>query len=223
MHKIKVEQKSLNVKEEELYITDFLEDLELKVRGTVYCAIQNFHNQTIKILLEENSHLTIEFLLDLENTKNKITIENQENSKLDMHYACTYKGTNELVIENVITTSHNENTIQVRAVENDGALTILATGEIQGNTKENTYLEDIKAITTHENSIKIMPDLKVATNSVLANHNATIGPIEENLLFYLESKGLAKESATSLIKEGFLKSNLQEKILKFIGGERDES
>ena len=219
MHKIKVEQKSLDLKEEEVIITSFLNDLKLNVEGQVYCAIQKFQNQTLEINLAKNSHLTIEFLLDVENSKNEITIFNQENSQLDFHYACQFKNTNELIIHNQIQTDHNRNALLVRAVENGGNLSILATGEIKKDTKDNAYLEEIKAITTYDDQIKIKPNLLVDANAVLASHNATIGPISDESLFYLESKGLDRLTASRLIKEGFLKGIVNEENFDPLGGE----
>ena len=62
--------------------------------------------------------------------------------------------------------------------------------------------------------MKIMPNLIVKSSRIIANHNATISPVDENDLFYLESKGLSNESATSLIKEGFLKGIVTNDELK---------
>ncbi len=214
MHKIKVEQNSLHLKEEEVVITEFLDSLKLIVSGTVYCAIPTFQSQTLEIVLEENSHLTLEFFLELQNTKNKICILNGENSQLDLHYSCKYSGENEFRIENRIKTNHNRNVILIRGVDNEGTLFVHAVGDILEDTKDNAYLEDIKVITSHQNSIKIKPDLKVSSNAVLASHNATIGPIEENELFYLESKGLDEATSSSLIKDGFLKGIINEEVFK---------
>ena len=214
MNKIVVEQNEIHLQDEELMLSTFPNKLTLKISGNVYCGIEEFNNKELYISLQENSHLQMEFLVKVVNTKNKITIYNEENSKLDLHYACTYKNENELIINSNVSTSNNNNTILVRAVEEDGTLNIVATGIIEENTKNNTYLEDIKAITNKKNSIKIRPDLIVKTNSVLASHNATISPVEDSELFYLESKGLEKMQATSLIKEGFLKGIIEKEEIK---------
>ena len=38
---------------------------------------------------------------------------------------------------------------------------------------------------------------------MLANHNATISPVEDSELFYLESKGLSEAIAKKLLTESF--------------------
>lgn len=214
VNKIIVEQNELYLQGEDVVVSKIPNKLDLFIKGNVYCGIKEFTNKELSIHLEENSHFTIEFLIEVENSKNKITIYNEENSKLDLHYACTYQGENELIIDSVLETSNNDNKILVRAVEGVGTLLVKAVGSIEENTENNTYLEDIKAITNHNNSIKIMPDLLVKTDSVMAVHNATISPIDEVELFYLESKGLNKARATSLIKEGFLKGIVKKEEIK---------
>lgn len=214
LNKIIVEQDVLVLQEEDVVLDIHPNKLDLTVKGRVYCGIQNFTNKELNIQLEENSHLTIEFLISIENSKNKIAIYNGENAKLDFHYACTYKGANELTVDSILATSNNENRILIRAVEEEGTLTVKAVGSIENDTKENTYLEDIKALTNQNNSIKIMPDLLVKTDSVMATHNAVISPVDTEELFYLESKGLDKTCATSLIKEGFLKGIVEKEELK---------
>lgn len=214
LNKIIVEQDVLVLQEEDVVLDIHPNKLDLTVKGRVYCGIQNFTNKELNIQLEENSHLTIEFLISIENSKNKIAIYNGENAKLDFHYACTYKGANELTVDSILATSNNENRILIRAVEEEGTLIVKAVGSIENDAKENTYLEDIKALTNQNNSIKIMPDLLVKTDSVVATHNAVISPVDTEELFYLESKGLDKTCATSLIKEGFLKGIVEKEELK---------
>lgn len=214
LNKIIVEQNVLYLQEEDVVLENFPNKLDITIKGNVYCGIKEFENKDLVLHLEENSHLILEFYGFVQNSHNKITIFNEENAKLNLHYACKYKGENELTITSILESSNNDNQILIRAVENDGTLLVKAVGSIEEDTKNNNYLEDIKALTNHNNSIKIMPDLLVKTDSVLAVHNATISPVEDMELFYLESKGLDKECATSLIKEGFLEEIIENKELK---------
>lgn len=214
MNKILIDTSKIDLIDEIVIIKKIPDRLVLNIKGNVYCGFTEFHNKELIINLDKNATLTIEFLITMNNTKNKIMINNQEKSQLDLHYACIYEGNNELVIENTIPTSNNKNNIFVRAVESSGNFFINATGIIEENTFDNTYLEDIKALTKNRNSMKIMPNLIVKSSRIIANHNATISPVDENDLFYLESKGLSNESATSLIKEGFLKGIVTNDELK---------
>jgi Fe-S cluster assembly scaffold protein SufB len=50
----------------------------------------------------------------------------------------------------------------------------------------------------------------IDSNDVIANHNTTIGNINKDYLFYLNSKGIEDKQATNLIINGFIKSILNE-------------
>ena len=49
------------------------------------------------------------------------------------------------------------------------------------------------------------PILKISNNDVLASHAAVVGRLNEEHLFYLESRGLSEEEAKRLIALGYLK------------------
>ena len=49
----------------------------------------------------------------------------------------------------------------------------------------------------------------VSSDEVEIDHNATISGLNEDYLFYLNSKGLSKEEASKLITKGFLMNKLE--------------
>ncbi len=209
MNKIVVEQKELHLDSESVILSAVPDDFSLYTKGNVSVLFDTLCFKNFSIYLEKGSHLLIEFFGEMYNQKNKVTIYNQENSVLDFHYACTYEKENELIIESNVSESFVRNYIKVRSVENNGTILIKALGTINEHTKDTLYLEDIKAITTNNHSVTIYPDLVVESNEVIANHNATISSVSESVLFYLMSRGISKDLATKLIKEGFLKGILQ--------------
>ena len=48
------------------------------------------------------------------------------------------------------------------------------------------------------------PNLEVFADDVVASHGATVAALDEEELFYLTSRGIAKEQAASLLKRGFI-------------------
>ena len=54
-----------------------------------------------------------------------------------------------------------------------------------------------------------VPSLEIESDDVKAGHAATIGNIDEELSFYLESRGLDKKSAKILLIRNFLESDLK--------------
>lgn len=53
---------------------------------------------------------------------------------------------------------------------------------------------------------KPMPFLEILDNDVKVGHAATISRVNEEQMFYLESRGLSKRQAEKLIVDGFLKN-----------------
>lgn len=210
MNRIIIEQNDMTFSNENVQIAYISDDVVLHIQGEVSLFVQSIaQNIHITLVLEENSILHIEFMIHMQNYKTNIHIQNQKNSALEFSYACTYKGENELIVDSQMAASQIKNNIKIRAVENNGDMVIKATGIIEKDTYDNCYLEDIKVMTEENKHIKIMPDLIVKTNHVVANHNATISPVAKEDMFYLKSKGLSEESAISLLKEGFLNEILK--------------
>ena len=55
-----------------------------------------------------------------------------------------------------------------------------------------------------EAEIDVRPQLEIYTDDVRCSHGATAGKLDENMLFYLLSRGLSPESAQRLLKWAFL-------------------
>jgi Fe-S cluster assembly protein SufD len=53
------------------------------------------------------------------------------------------------------------------------------------------------------------PKLEILNNDVIrCTHGAAVGPVDEELIFYLQSRGLDRDTAERLIVEGFFRSVL---------------
>jgi Fe-S cluster assembly protein SufD len=52
--------------------------------------------------------------------------------------------------------------------------------------------------------IDVRPQLEIYTDDVRCNHGATAGKLDDNMLFYLLSRGLDRETAQRLLKWAFL-------------------
>jgi Fe-S cluster assembly protein SufD len=52
--------------------------------------------------------------------------------------------------------------------------------------------------------IDVRPQLEIYTDDVRCNHGATAGKLDDNMLFYLLSRGIDKETAQQLLKWAFL-------------------
>jgi Fe-S cluster assembly scaffold protein SufB len=65
------------------------------------------------------------------------------------------------------------------------------------------------ALTLTDNTHAIMsPNLEVLTDDVTCAHGAAVGKLDENLYFYLGSRGIERPEATDLMVEGFFQDGL---------------
>ena len=54
-----------------------------------------------------------------------------------------------------------------------------------------------------------MPNLEIETNDVHCSHASTVGPIDEDQRFYLESRGVPTDVAERLVVAGFFAEVLE--------------
>ena len=59
--------------------------------------------------------------------------------------------------------------------------------------------------TAHADTI---PELEILTDDVSCTHGATVAPVDDEQVFYLQSRGLPRTAAVRLIVRGFLESTL---------------
>ena len=74
--------------------------------------------------------------------------------------------------------------------------------------------EDVRAFNSESSKISILPNLIVDSNDVVANHNVTISNINEEELFYLNSKGINESDAIKLLRNGFMLSIFSDEEFK---------
>lgn len=74
----------------------------------------------------------------------------------------------------------------------------------KGAIKTNTYLKiDVLLLSKNAKAIAT-PSLEIQENDVKAGHGATIGTIDQDQFFYLQSRGFDKAHAEKIIAEGFV-------------------
>jgi Fe-S cluster assembly protein SufD len=65
-----------------------------------------------------------------------------------------------------------------------------------------------------EAEIDVRPQLEIYTDDVRCSHGATAGKLDENMLFYLLSRGLTRENAQRLLKWAFLEDVIAQITLR---------
>lgn len=197
-------------------------ETELKnVTGTLVIISNNIHihlmgyNKIEDIKIKENTKLTLdlesESTLDLTSFWNEkyenleIKFNSKENTKLNCHLNIEASKSFKLKLQNNILGNNNESKIEIHVVANSHEeVEIQSTGYIKKQITNNVFLEELKGLTFKNAKITFLPNLIVDSDSVTANHNATIKCVDEEELFYLKSKGIDVTSSTILLKNGFL-------------------
>ncbi|MBI4067440.1 SufD family Fe-S cluster assembly protein [Candidatus Gottesmanbacteria bacterium] len=96
----------------------------------------------------------------------------------------------------------------------------------KGAQKSNAYQKNQNLIMSPQAWAESKPYLEILANDVRCTHGATIGRLDKEQLYYLETRGLSEKEATTLLVQGFcqdildrlpdknIKDKLQEKIEK---------
>lgn len=83
----------------------------------------------------------------------------------------------------------------------DGMIKILPTGQ-----KTNALLQAHSLLLSKDASSNNIPSLEIEADDVKATHSATVSNLDDDQLFYLESKGLSRQEARHIIVKGFLEN-----------------
>lgn len=70
--------------------------------------------------------------------------------------------------------------------------------------RSNAYQRDENLLMSDGAKVDTRPELEIEANDVRCTHGATIGKIDEELLFYLMSRGITPRQAERLVITGFL-------------------
>lgn len=210
----------LLVKEGILSINNSLNDLDIKtntltleISGNV--CINDINNNTdldLKIIMAKGSHLLYNRYNESINKFN-LDIEIVDNTYVEFNYSLKTLTESNINLNANIAGDNNVSHINFHGLTDDkGIIKNIATSKVWENTKNNEVLENLRIVTLNDAENMIVPNLLVRSDSVNAIHNTTISSVDKDYLFYLNSKGINNEDATKLIVDGFLKSNLKEKI-----------
>lgn len=70
----------------------------------------------------------------------------------------------------------------------------------------NAYQRHDTLLLDDQARVSTYPRLEILTDEVKASHGATVGSMDEKLLFYMRSRGLPLKLARERLVQGFLKS-----------------
>ncbi len=213
MNKICIDKENvIDIKDNAISLDIKVEKLTINVKGKV--LIQEINkkeneNLTLTINVEPNSSLIYNRFMIHDKTENKIILNQDNNSSVSFNYSFITNDKCKLTFDSNLNGNDNNTEIKIKAVtENKGSANITSTADTKPRIINNNLIESIKILMLNDEESVCIPNLLVSSNEVEVNHAATISGIDENYLFYLNSKGLSNASAIKLIKNGYLLSNL---------------
>lgn len=71
------------------------------------------------------------------------------------------------------------------------------------------YLAHHTLMLSPDAKTRTIPSLEIEADDVKAGHAATIGKVDEDLMFYLAARGINKEQGQSLLIKGFMEADLK--------------
>lgn len=89
---------------------------------------------------------------------------------------------------------------------------------LSGSKEAEAHQNNHATLISNEAKAEAIPSLMVDENDVIASHSASSSPIDENMIFYLMTRGIPREDAQKLIIRGIFES-LREELENYnLGG-----
>jgi Fe-S cluster assembly protein SufD len=80
---------------------------------------------------------------------------------------------------------------------------------VPGAQDTNTYLQTHSMLLSQKAKGDAIPSLIVETDNVSASHGGTVGELDEEQIFYMESRGLPRREAVRILVEGYFEEVVQ--------------
>ena len=176
----------------------------------------SIHSETFMAYLNTNSNL---FLTNLSLSKNKSRFQ-AFNSFNGEHSSSVFKSISIpfedykddfLVYNNHIESSCSSNVGMRSILEKGVECSFQALIDIENKVKNSKAEQDCRAILLDEKaSMNAKPEMKIFNNDVVCKHGTTIGSLNKDQIFYLNSRGLSKSKAEKILLQGIIREYIPE-------------
>ncbi|MGN1344970.1 MAG: SufD family Fe-S cluster assembly protein, partial [Traorella sp.] len=200
---------------------------------SLYILLKQNVDVTCKINIEEDGHADVLFWNESDSCKFYFESHLQQDASLNLNLGELYDGeTNNISkiyldgegaklnlrsascvaskkyfdIECIHAASHSESQMENYAIIYENAdYKMIDTGTIKkGAYGSNSHQATRALVLSDSQKCSITPVLLIDENDVQASHATTMGQIDENQLYYLQTRGLTKTQALGLITVGYL-------------------
>ncbi|MBW6483619.1 MAG: Fe-S cluster assembly protein SufD [Vicingaceae bacterium] len=175
----------------------------------------NFSIVTEQVYQEANSNFTINTA-----TFNGALVRNNLNIEVDASNCETnlnglYLGKNKDHIDNHTVVDHkkphcNSNEIYRGVLDNESTGVFNGKVFVRPNAqKTNAFQQNNNILLTDNATVNSKPELEIYADDVKCSHGSTTGQIDEEAIFYLQSRGISKKGALKLMINAFAKDALE--------------
>ncbi len=157
----------------------------------------------LNINLENNSSLIVNSLNKDNSVNTNITLLENSNITYNHSVLANKDSINNIKVTHLNSSSNsivNNNGIN----RNNNKLFFTIDGVIPKELKNIICNQSSKIINFNKGNSKIIPNLIIDSNDIIANHAAYIGEIGEEELFYMQSRGISKENIKKLVYKAIL-------------------
>ena len=206
LNKIKIGDKSIHL-ESNVYLLEINKPLDLEINidknNDTKLVITAFNNYNLKININDNANLIV----------NSLNIDNSSNIEINLYNKATitYNHSVSSKIDSI-------NNFKINHLESNSQSFITNNGVNLSNNKLFFEINGIvpkklnniicnqssKIINFNNGNSKIIPNLVIDSNDIIANHSSYIGEIAEDELFYLLSRGINEDKIKDLIYKAVL-------------------
>ena len=135
---------------------------------------------------------------------------NGRDSILDVHNSIINYGKNTYTVTLNHKDEHSTSKIINHAINvNNEEFKFIVDGVIDRNAIDTSLRQDNKIVNLKEGKSFILPNLIVDNSEIEAEHAAYIGSFDEDIVFYLESRGITYKDAENLLIKAFLLNSME--------------
>ena len=190
------------------------EKVDLVITSDTKITIFNNEISNLNLKVMPNTKLIVNDFRIIKKEKTKIKITAEDNAHITYNHAFINQGDYDLDIKLDMVGNNSYLLLNVHGITDAGNTNINIDGKIGKTNLNNEFLEKVHLININQGKAKCVPNILIANKEVVANHEVSIGKLNDNELEYLMSKGITKGSAKKLILNGFLIDIINDKKLK---------
>ena len=189
---------------------ELLEHLHIQIKEGAHVTCDQYLHGTVTVTVEAHASFTLKFLCESDtpatSTYRFILAGEQAHVTLDGRLRLEKAAAHGVTIEQIHRASCTFSSVELKAVVQDEAVLTY-----QGTITIHEEAAHSEAFQTQKNlivgaaaQVQSVPNLQVLTHEVRCGHGSAVSYVNDDHLFYLQSRGLSAEQAKQKIIAGFL-------------------